>query len=124
MTIGLIHSIIHHIDHLFQIINRLIACIGESHLKANEITYPPGGSDGLEGVSDFRLDKNIPREYRLALSLATGKSRQEVFNFLIIEVYLRHLLPSGFGLNQIPDVCMKLHLDIITPLNIRYHNGT
>jgi len=64
------------------------------------------------------------REDHLTLSLATGKSRQEVFNFLVIEVYLRHLLHSGFGLNQIPDVCMKLHLDFITPLNIRYHKGT
>jgi len=80
--------------------------------------------DGLEGVSRFGFDKNIAREDHLTLSLATGKSRQEVFNFLVIEVNLRHLLHTGFGLNQIPDVCMKLHLDIITPLNIRYHNGT
>ena len=78
----------------------------------------------VNGVACFRFDKNISWEYHLALSLATGESWEEEFNSLVFEVHLSRLLHSGFGLNEIPDVCMKLHLDIITPLNIRYHNGT
>jgi len=63
-------------------------------------------------VLRFEFDKNIPRKYHFTLSLATGESWQEVFYRLVFEVNLSRLLHSGFGLNEIPDIGLKIHFTI------------